>query len=256
LFKIIGGYDPESYNILNPYFLPFHFLNKYIKEFSVQSDGILLDIGCGVKPYYKIFNNRIGRYIGLDYKESINTEDLKTVISSERKTDIWGDAIFLPIKSSSVDTVFSSMVLEYINEPDIFIKEISRVLKPKGKLILSSPQSYPIHHKERDFFRFTKHGIKYLLKKNNLEIISIKQNGRFFVHIGEMINHYINRRMFRNVNGLFLKALLGILKIILTPILILITFFINIVCIFLNYFDIDETFTSGYTVLAEKVSNE
>ena len=66
----------------------------------------------------------------------------------------------------------------------------------------------------------------------------------------------INRRMFRNVNGLFLKALLGILKIILTPILILITFFINLICLFLNYFDIDETFTSGYTLLAQKVNDE
>jgi len=205
-----------------------------------------------MKPYYKIFNSRVRRYIGLDYKESINAEDLEIAQSKNRKPDIWGDAIFLPLKSDSVDTVFSSMVLEYINEPDIFIKEISRALKPKGKLILSTLQAYPVHHEKFDFFRFTKHGIKYLLGKNNLEIVSLKYNGRFFVHIGEMIVHYVNRRLFRNVNGVFWKTLFGFIKVILTPFLIMFTFFVNVICLILNYIDIDETFTTSYTVLAKK----
>ena len=144
------------------------------------------------------------------------------------------------------------MVLEYINEPDIFIKEISRALKPKGKLILSTLQAYPVHHEKFDFFRFTKHGIKYLLGKNNLEIVSLKYNGRFFVHIGEMIVHYVNRRLFRNVNGVFWKTLFGFIKVILTPFLIMFTFFVNVICLILNYIDIDETFTTSYTVLAKK----
>lgn len=227
-------------------------MNKYIKEFSAQSDGILLDIGCGVKPYYRIFKNHVTRYIGLDYKESINVEELETITSTNRMPDIWGNAIFLPIKSNSVNTVFTSMVLEHINEPEFFIKEIFRILKPEGKLILTTVQSYPLHHDKYDFFRFTKHGIKYLFEKNNLQIISIKQNGRFFVHIGEMIVHFVNRRLFRNVNGIFLKTIFGIIKVLLTPLLILFTFFINVLCLILNYIDIDETFTTSYTVLAIK----
>ena len=112
---------------------------------------------------------------------------MENVASLERKPDIWGNAVFLPVKTGSIDTVFASMVLEHISEPDVFMKEISRILKPNSKLILLTPQSYPLHHEQFDFYRFTKLGIKYLMEKNNIEIISLKQNGRFYVHIGEMI---------------------------------------------------------------------
>ena len=53
---------------------------------------------------------------------------------------LMGDARQLPIKDSSVDAVVSFETLEHFFEHDRFIAEVRRVLRPGGRLILSSPE--------------------------------------------------------------------------------------------------------------------
>lgn len=252
LTKITGSINAENYNILHPCFLAYYFGNKHNAELSVHAYGTLLDIGCGIKPYYKIFEKRVNNYFGIDYPDSVNIEQQKTISDNERRPDLWGDAIFLPLKSCSIDTVFSSMVLEHIAEPDLFLKEVYRVLRKDGVLIFSTAQSYPIHHEKYDFFRYTSHGLRYLLEKNALELQIIVQNGKFFAHTIEMINLYINRKMFRNVKGDTLKIIFGLLKVVFTPVLLVVTLLLNISALILDKIDIDETFTTGYCMLARK----
>ena len=254
LHTITGEYNATSYNILNPNFLTYHFMNRYVGEFSVFAKGILLDIGCGIKPYYRLFKDNVNGYYGLDYPESINTEEsrvLGTSINRHNKPDIWGNGMHLPIKAKAVDSVVSFMVLEHISEPELFIQEVRRVIKPEGTVILSTVQAYPIHHEKYDFFRYTRLGLHYLFEKYGFEIIDLKPHGRFFVHIGELLNHYMNRRLFRNVKWNSLKIVLGMVKVLLTPVLLLFTMIVNSISLILNYIDIDETFTTGYTVLAK-----
>jgi len=275
LHTITGEYNATSYNILNPNFLTYHFMNRYVGEFSVFAKGILLDIGCGIKPYYRLFSvedrsasggkDRVNGYYGLDYPESITTEEsrvspssrdpeysgLGTSINRYNKPDIWGNGMHLPIKAKAVDSVVSFMVLEHISEPELFIQEVRRVIKPEGTVILSTVQAYPIHHEKYDFFRYTRLGLHYLFEKYGFEIVVLKPHGHFFVHSGEMINHYVNRRLFRNVKWNSLKIVLGMVKVLLTPVLLLFTMIVNSISLILNYIDIDETFTTGYTVLAK-----
>ena len=260
LSKITGEYNAVHYNILNPNFLTYHFMNMYVGEFSSRlcgTKGVLLDIGCGIKPYHRIFQNRVKKYYGLDYPEGINTDESRVLGTMENrpdlfaKPDIWGDGMHLPIKSRSIDTAVSFMVLEHISEPDLFLKEVNRVMRVDGIIILSTVQAYPIHHNKYDFYRYTRLGLRYLFEKNGCEIVSIKPHGRFFVHISEMINHYVNRRLFRNVKGNYLKIAGGILKVILTPLLLLFTMIVNVIALIFNKIDIDETFTTGYTVLVK-----
>ena len=61
----------------------------------------------------------------------------------------------LPLKSGSADVVFSSNVLEHLSEPNLFLNECSRILKPGGLLIGTVPFFLEVHHAPHDFYRYT-----------------------------------------------------------------------------------------------------
>ena len=56
---------------------------------------------------------------------------------------------------------------------DIAIAEMKRVLKPGGKLLLTTRFVFPLHDVPNDYFRFTKYGLQHLLK-DGWEIIELE----------------------------------------------------------------------------------
>lgn len=55
-----------------------------------------------------------------------------------RRSWLCTDAEMPAIRSSSIDIVFSSLMLQWCNEPDLVFREIDRLLKPDGLFIFSS----------------------------------------------------------------------------------------------------------------------
>jgi len=69
----------------------------------------------------------------------------------------------LPFADNKFGGVICEHVLEHVEEPAKAIKEISRVLKPKGLLMLVVPFSWPLHEKPYDLWRFSEEGLRALL---------------------------------------------------------------------------------------------
>jgi len=101
--------------------------------------------------------------------------------------DIVADAHTLPFQDNSFDWVICTEVLEYIAEPSKMIAEISRVLKPSGKMFLTSPFLYQIHGKPHDLNRFTDEKIKSFLLQNNFLIETLSPQGYFFLVLADFI---------------------------------------------------------------------
>lgn len=149
------------------------------------ASGILIDYGCGNKPYLSFFKNKVDDYVGVD----VNQNEFNTVNCLINTNDP------LPFDTNSIDTVLSTQVLEHTAEPEKYINEISRVLKPGGYLILTCPGSYMLHEEPNDFFRYTKYGIKYLIEKCNLKIIRIDTAGGAWRLMGQI---FLNHKAFGN----------------------------------------------------------
>ncbi|MBU1255488.1 class I SAM-dependent methyltransferase [Patescibacteria group bacterium] len=126
------------------------FIQKY------KSDGLTLDIGCSNSPYIKYFPNRVG----LDIQDGPNV-------------DIVADIHKLPFEDEKFDNILCTEVLEHLHSPHIAIAEMKRVLKPGGKLILSTRFIFPLHEVPNDYYRYTKYGLKYLFK--DWQIIELKE---------------------------------------------------------------------------------
>jgi len=55
------------------------------------------------------------------------------------KHKVLGDAHYLPFQGEAFDLITANMVVEHIREPELLFKELRRVLRPRGRLILHTP---------------------------------------------------------------------------------------------------------------------
>jgi SAM-dependent methyltransferase len=139
--------------------------------------GRLLDVGCGRKPYKNTYFSRADSYVGVDY------------LAENSQPDIVASALELPLDDQSFDTVVSTELLEHVPDPLRALREMHRVLKPGGHLILSTPMYWPRHEIPYDFFRYTYDGLLYLMKESELEVVRMFNRGHAYVFLGQVIQH-------------------------------------------------------------------
>jgi SAM-dependent methyltransferase len=84
-----------------------------------------------------------------------------------------GDARRLPVRDAAFDVVLCTEMLEHVPEPQQAIDEMWRVLKPGGTLVLTTRFLFPIHDAPHDYFRFTKYGLRHLLKR--FEVLELQE---------------------------------------------------------------------------------
>lgn len=169
----------EKINISNRDYLVYLSFHKELKT-AIQkyATGKLLDIGCGNKPYEIWVKGKILEYMGCDI-----------VQSSSNKVDVLCEANNIPLESNSFETIISTQAIEHIENHQGMVNEAFRLLKVDGYFILSGPFYWHLHEEPYDFFRFTKHGFRYILEKAGFEIIEITPNGGAWATLGQMINH-------------------------------------------------------------------
>ncbi len=131
----------------------------------------LLDLGCGPRPYFTIYQPFFTKTIGADLADSP---------FPKKEIDIYCSAIEVPLPNESVDVILCTEVLHDLAEPDLFFTEVKRLLKKGGLLIMTSPFVVPIVDGSFDHYRYTKHGLKYRIEKAGLQIQSISEVGDLF----------------------------------------------------------------------------
>jgi len=75
-------------------------------------------------------------YVAIDISETSVKEALRIGLEA-LALDVSAEA--LPFDNCSVDVVYCSEVIEHLYNPDFAIEEFKRVLKPTGKILLSTP---------------------------------------------------------------------------------------------------------------------
>jgi SAM-dependent methyltransferase len=157
-------------------------------ELSVKKYGgaRVLDIGCGNKPYEGMFLGIAKEYVGCD-----------VVQSDQKKVDVICEATKIPLPDSSFDTVFSTQVIEHVEDHQALVREAFRLLKPGGHFIVSGPMYWHLHEEPYDFFRFTKYGFRYILEKNGFNVLEILSNGGKWALVGQVILHTMPARLVR-----------------------------------------------------------
>lgn len=115
-------------------------MNYYNKMLFVQmhldNSKELLDVGCGEGGYFHMYDDHKIRYKGIDIDSSVLKTEKQVKLASAEK---------IPFPNNTFDIVVCMDVIEHVENDRAAISEIHRVLKTKGKLLLSVPNArYPI----------------------------------------------------------------------------------------------------------------
>jgi SAM-dependent methyltransferase len=113
----------------------------------------VLDVGCGVKPYYPFFAPYSASYVGVDVVEN-------------PAADLTGAVESLPVEDASFDLVLCIQVLEHCDDPVLAVGELRRVLRPGGRLLASTHGVQVYHPAPQDLWRWTHTGLERLFADN------------------------------------------------------------------------------------------
>ncbi|MDR6374608.1 class I SAM-dependent methyltransferase [Paraburkholderia caledonica] len=114
--------------------------NDALTVIKRHRDGLVLDCGAGSRPTI--------------YENVVNFE-----ISAYPSTDVRGVGEVLPFLDNSFDAVLSLNVLEHVKDPFSAAKELLRVLKPGGDLVVVVPLTQPTHGYPHHYYNMTAEGI-------------------------------------------------------------------------------------------------
>ncbi len=194
----------------------YNFAKKYSKS-------LVLDIASGIGYGAKILSKNAKKVMGVDI-------DKKTVYLANKRYGsnnvefIWGDAQKIPLSKKSVDNAVTIETIEHLKNPKKFVKELYRVLKPKGFVILSTPngeykeEKGQFHEKEYSLkelesilkpqFKIMKElGVRWSdrVEKRNKEMKDKRKKKLFnlLIRIFQSFNHYMPLQVKKNIYSIF-----------------------------------------------------
>lgn len=144
--------------------------------------GRVLDIGCGLKAKRFLVDDKVTSYVGLDHEASLHDRS---------QVDLVGTAYAIPQPDASFDGIVCTAVLEHLEEPKAALRESLRVLKPGGHAIYTVPLYWHLHEEPRDFYRYTRHGLRYLFTQAGYEPVEIVPASGFWITFGSEWNYYL-----------------------------------------------------------------
>ena len=162
----------------DPLYLHLADLLLALRKAATSESLTILDYGAGLAPYRTLFPN--SQYRTADVSSALTFHD--GLISTPARNEAFAipDYVILPDgciqeESNTFDYILSTQVLEHVPNPKTHLSECFRLLKPGGKLFLTTHGSYEDHGSPYDYFRWTADGLKYDLQKTGFEVLSIEK---------------------------------------------------------------------------------
>ena len=132
-------------------------LARWLRSQAAELEGRapvrILDVGCGVKPYYPFFAGVVSEYVGVDVVEN-------------PAADLLGSVESLPVEDASFDVVLCTQVLEHCDDPALAVRELRRVTAPGGRVLASTHGVQVYHPSPVDYWRWTHEGLRRLFEQN------------------------------------------------------------------------------------------
>jgi SAM-dependent methyltransferase len=128
-------------------------LRSQALELKSRAPVRVLDVGCGVKPYYPFFAEVASEYVGVDVVEN-------------PAADLLGCVESLPVEDGTFDVVLCTQVLEHCDDPAQAVRELRRVTAPGGRVLASTHGVQVYHPSPVDYWRWTHEGLRRLFEQN------------------------------------------------------------------------------------------
>jgi len=140
------------------YFQP---LEQELSPVLQYLSGHLLNAGCG------------SRDVSLYLLANAVTTITKYDIASQDPDVVVGPLESMPFEDGTFDSVLCNAVLEHVPNAEYSIRELARVVKPNGHVVVAVPFLQPFHACPADFRRYTADGLADLGSRAGLEVVCV-----------------------------------------------------------------------------------
>lgn len=128
-------------------------------DLEVPADGgRVLDYGCADAPYRDFFGPGT-EYVAADLPGNPHAT-----------LDLNADGT-VPLPDAHLDAILSTQVLEHVTDPGLYLAECARLLRPGGRLLLSTHGIMVYHPDPDDYWRWTCAGLRRAVEQAGLEVV-------------------------------------------------------------------------------------
>lgn len=148
---------------------------------NLRAGDIVADIGAGTGFLTEGLINKVVQVIAIDQSDKM-LEIMKNKFSGYDFIDYRvGEGSMLPIDNKAVNYAFANMYLHHIHDPGIAIKEIYRIIKPGGKLIITDLDEHNFEFLRREhndhWMGFRREDIKKWFVNSGFKNVSVNCAG-------------------------------------------------------------------------------
>jgi SAM-dependent methyltransferase len=157
-------------------FITVSLIERSIALLAPELKGVIIDVGCGERPYESYFSHA-QKMIGCDFNAKRGPVDFECPAHN------------IPMPDESVDGVLCTEVLEHVPDPMAVWREFHRLLRPRGKVLLTTPMYWPSHEEPYDFYRYPEFGMRRLAAESGFEVRALYPRGGVWAFLGQVNMH-------------------------------------------------------------------
>lgn len=128
---------------------------RYIERLELTDTHDVLDYGCADRPYRHLLPTG---YVGADLPG--NSAATLHLLPDGR----------VPAQDNQFDAILSTQVLEHVENPGLYLAECHRLLRPGGRLLLSTHGFMVYHPDPVDYWRWTGPGLRRQVEAAGLRV--------------------------------------------------------------------------------------
>jgi SAM-dependent methyltransferase len=147
----------------------------------------ILDAGAGELRYRRFCSHL--DYVSQDFAQYDGRGDgigLQTGSWDQTQLDLVCDIVDIPVSEASFDAVMCVEVLEHLPDPVLALRELTRILKPGGTLIVTAPFCSMTHYAPYFFYTgYSRYFYEHWLAQLGYEIEDMQWNGNYFEYLAQ-----------------------------------------------------------------------
>jgi 2-polyprenyl-3-methyl-5-hydroxy-6-metoxy-1,4-benzoquinol methylase len=147
----------------------------------------ILDAGAGELQYRRFCAHLT--YVSQDFAQYDGQGDrasLQTGAWDQSRLDIVSDITRIPQSAASFDAVMCIEVLEHLPDPISALRELTRLLRPGGVLVLTAPFCSLTHLSPYFYYTgYSRHFYEHWLKELGFEVVEMQWNGSYFEYLAQ-----------------------------------------------------------------------
>jgi ubiquinone/menaquinone biosynthesis C-methylase UbiE len=179
---------------------------------KIPAGSRILDAGAGELKYKKLCSHL--NYVSQDFARYDGVGDgvgLQKKTWDQTQLDIVSDITSIPEPDGAFDAVMCIEVLEHVPNPLDALRELSRLLRSGGYLVVTAPFNSLTHFSPYYYQTgYSRYFYKYWLEKFGFVILDFQENGNYFEYLAQELNRLpsvANRYASDNLNRMEKMAL-------------------------------------------------